>query len=566
MVVTGGKEEQKKGEGKGFAGLSSLVSDVDTTPPPAAKIEPAAAAPGAGHPAPQPAQPQPSQRQTYQEPAQPPSSGSSGGKWVLGIAAVIGVLWLIGQSDKSTTSPTPAYSPPAQTATPSYSPPPAEPQAPSRPQESMPPVGQNLVFSTAQIRYCLAEDIRMEGAKSALNNYIDSDVDRFNAMVADYNSRCGSFRYRSGALESARRDIEPYRSQLQAEGRSRFARPSTGSLSTPAPSRPAPDATVQAIQRKLNELGYDAGTADGLMGRGTRSAILAFQRDNGLVADGNPTAALLQLLTASRQVESQKTQQPTQPPTPSVAVAPPTYTPPTRAPPRQESTSVSSTEQSAIERACDSARRYSGPAVYQSCLNRELASLTSSGGRPDLSRATETERDAIERACDSARQYSGPGTYYNCLNRELSSLNASRGRPDISRASPSEQAAIERACSSARQYSGPGTYYNCLSREFSNLGASRGRPDISRFSSFEQAAIERACDSARQYSGPGTYYNCLSREISNLRSSGGAPDLSNLTSSVSAAVERACESSRQYSGPGTYYNCLRRELSSLGYR
>jgi hypothetical protein len=32
----------------------------------------------------------------------------------LGIAAVIGVLWLIGQSDKNTTSPAPAYSPPAQ--------------------------------------------------------------------------------------------------------------------------------------------------------------------------------------------------------------------------------------------------------------------------------------------------------------------------------------------------------------------------------------------------------------------------------------------------------------------
>lgn len=280
--MTGREEEQKKGEGKGFAGLSSLVSDVDTTPPPAAKVEPAAAAPGAGRPAPQPAQPQPSQRQTYQEPAQPPSSGSSGGKWVLGIAAVIGVLWLIGQSDKSTTSPTPAYSPPA------------EPQAPSRPQESMPPVGQDLVFSTAQIRYCLAEDIRMESAKSALNNYIESDVDRFNAMVADYNSRCGSFRYRSGALESARRDIEPYRSQLQAEGVNRFARsPSTGSLSEPAPSRAAPDATVQAAQQKLNELGYSAGTPDGLMGRGTRSAIIAFQQDRGLAATGVADQVLL---------------------------------------------------------------------------------------------------------------------------------------------------------------------------------------------------------------------------------------------------------------------------------
>ena len=302
------EENNKKNEGKGFAGLSSLVSDVDTTPPPPApKTESAGSTTSTGRPAAQTAQPQPqqpTQRQTYQEPPQP-SSGSSGGKWLLGIAAVVGLLWLIGQSNKPTSSPTPAYSPPAQSAAPSYSPP-AQPQAPSVPQESKPPVGQDLVFSTAQIQYCLAEDIRMEGAKAALNNYSDSDVDRFNAMVADYNSRCGSFRYRSGALESARRDVEPYRSQLQAEGRSRFARnPSTGSLSAPAPApaaapaRPAPDGTIQAMQRKLNELGYDAGSADGLMGTKTRSAIVAFQRDSGLSSDGRASVDLLAKLNSA---------------------------------------------------------------------------------------------------------------------------------------------------------------------------------------------------------------------------------------------------------------------------
>ena len=197
--MTGREEEQKKGEGKGFAGLSSLVSDVDTTPPaPAPKKEPAAAASGAGRPALQPAQPQPSQRQTYQEPLQLPSSSSSGGKWVLGIAAVMGVLWLIGQSDKNTTSPAPAYSPPAQTATPSYSPPPAEPQAPSHLQESMPPVGQNQVLSTAQIRYCLAEDIRLESAKSTIDNYIESDVDRFKALQKELPAALEDYRKATG--------------------------------------------------------------------------------------------------------------------------------------------------------------------------------------------------------------------------------------------------------------------------------------------------------------------------------------------------------------------------------
>ncbi len=292
------EDKDKKDESKGFSGLSSLVSDVDTSLPLAAKKEPTSTSGASSSPSPpasETAEPQPRQQQTYQEPPQP-SSGSSGGKWVIGIAAVIGVIWLIGQSNKPTTSSAPTYSSPAQSTAPSYSPP-TEPQAPTRPQESMPPAGQDLVFSTAQIRYCLAEDIRMEGVKSALNNYIDSDVDRFNAMVADYNSRCGSFRYRSGALESARRDIEPYRSQLQSEGMSRFVRsPSTDSLSVPPQTRTAPDATVQAVQRKLNELGYSAGTPDGMMGRGTRTAIIAFQQDRGLASTGVADHALLQQL------------------------------------------------------------------------------------------------------------------------------------------------------------------------------------------------------------------------------------------------------------------------------
>jgi hypothetical protein len=236
--VAAGEDGNKKKESKGFAGLSSLVSNVDTTPPPAPKKKPVGSAEPTARPTPQSAQPQPSQRQTYQEPAQPPSSGSSGGKWALGIAIVIGVLWLNGQSNKTTTtSPASAYSPSAQSTTPSYSPQ-ARPQAPSRPTESKPPVGQDLVFTREQIWYCLAEDIRMEGAKSALNNYSNYDVDRFNAMVADYNSRCSNFRYRRGSLESVRSSIEPYRSQLYFEGQQRMMRYSPQSSVFPPKTAP----------------------------------------------------------------------------------------------------------------------------------------------------------------------------------------------------------------------------------------------------------------------------------------------------------------------------------------
>ena len=302
MTVKKGESDRR--EGKGFAGLSSLVSEVDATAPASAKREAAGSDTSSGTEPPtasknaQP-EPQPARQQPDNAPPPPPSD-SSAGKWILGIGAVIGVLWLIGQAPKSPSPPAPSSSPSARNIAPLDSSAPAQPQAPSHPNETKPPVGQNLILSVAKIRYCLAEDIRMDGAKSALNNYSDSDVDRFNAMVADYNSRCGSFRYRSGALERARRDVEPYRSQLQAEGRRRFARASsTGSLSTPASTRSAADATVQAVQQKLNELGYNAGPVDGLMGRRTRSAIVAFQQDSDLQPDGHPGAGLLAKLNSA---------------------------------------------------------------------------------------------------------------------------------------------------------------------------------------------------------------------------------------------------------------------------
>ncbi|MCP5150352.1 MAG: peptidoglycan-binding protein [Chromatiales bacterium] len=67
-----------------------------------------------------------------------------------------------------------------------------------------------------------------------------------------------------------------------------------------APAHAAgPDPDLRAAQARLVELGFDAGTADGLMGRRTRSALRAFQADRGLSQTGELDAATRAALAAT---------------------------------------------------------------------------------------------------------------------------------------------------------------------------------------------------------------------------------------------------------------------------
>lgn len=319
----GGTDDQDRKDGtKGFAGLSSLVSDVDATVSEAgrnAEAPPHAASREATRTtAPQTSSPSPEPSPAYQPPPQP-SGGGSTGKWIAGIAVVVGLIWLASLSDKRTPSTSPTYTPAAETQsappmTPAWQPPSPAVQLSNRPTEEQPPVGNGLSLSMPQLRYCTAENIRLDAAKVVINSYSDTDIDRFNALVADYNSRCGQFRYRRGSLENARSEVEQHRSEIEAEGRARFSRASAPIASTDRlPEVPVakPDFTVQAIQRRLNKFGYDAGEEDGFAGEQTRAAISAFQRDESIAVDGKPSLELLERL--SKHVANPSRSNPTKP-------------------------------------------------------------------------------------------------------------------------------------------------------------------------------------------------------------------------------------------------------------
>ena len=116
----------------------------------------------------------------------------------------------------------------------------------------------------------------------------------------------------------------------EAQGLARQWRPAQAMAET-SPATPASTATsglseqelVAAIQENLNALGYNAGPADGAMGRRTRSAIRGFQLDQGLPIDGVPTEGLLASLRAARgSPQTESAAAPAPQPEPEIASAP----------------------------------------------------------------------------------------------------------------------------------------------------------------------------------------------------------------------------------------------------
>jgi len=212
---------------KGFAGLDSMVSDVEVPKPrpaPAPTPEPVRQQEAPTKPS---AEPKP----VYSPPK--PSGGGAGKWWAIGIGVVVLFSWLGGSDKKSSarSAPTPSYSAPSYSApapatAPAYIPPVYVPEpAPvyATNDEEMPPVGSGLALSRSQIRYCLSEKIRVTAWQVQVNEYSGTSVDAFNEAVRDYNSRCSNFRYRSGALESVRSEVEANSYALQLDGMNRAA-------------------------------------------------------------------------------------------------------------------------------------------------------------------------------------------------------------------------------------------------------------------------------------------------------------------------------------------------------
>ena len=213
------------GEARGFAGLSSLVSQIPDQPY-AKEQEGSTGSTVSGHGA-NAAKAGPAASPEPRAASKTPTAADFNPSMIVGallIAAIVGFAIWTEYGSKNAPSPqvVPRSSPPQ---TPSQPLRPNSPQIVPQPRaevtEERPPIGTDLVLSRPQLRYCLAEDIRLDEMRRLIDNTSNRQLNGFNSAVDDFNLRCSRFKYNKNTMETARTEVEARRLSLLSEARQR---------------------------------------------------------------------------------------------------------------------------------------------------------------------------------------------------------------------------------------------------------------------------------------------------------------------------------------------------------
>lgn len=82
--------------------------------------------------------------------------------------------------------------------------------------------GYGNVLSLPEIRYCLAEKIKMQAINERIDSTSDEQIDKYNAMIQEMNSKCGQYQYHENDLTIATNEVEPHRDELTKKALKEF--------------------------------------------------------------------------------------------------------------------------------------------------------------------------------------------------------------------------------------------------------------------------------------------------------------------------------------------------------
>jgi len=149
--------------------------------------------------------------------ALPQKAGSSregSGRWV--IFGILAAIWFVPIILNLQSHPEPVHQPTwATTVSPKI-----ETSSISDTSELVPAVGTGRSFSRGEIRYCLFQGERIDAARLRVDQSSAWQLDAFNQIVVDYNSRCSRFRYHQSDMDAVTAELAEKRAKLEYEGQS----------------------------------------------------------------------------------------------------------------------------------------------------------------------------------------------------------------------------------------------------------------------------------------------------------------------------------------------------------
>ena len=106
------------------------------------------------------------------------------------------------------------------------------------------------MFDAGQIRYCVAQNMRLSVQNKLVRSEVTQEVNRYNDMLGDYTLPCRNFKYERGELQRVLAALEADRAQIEAQAKIEWqaqredlpdeVRPARAPASAPRPRRVEP--------------------------------------------------------------------------------------------------------------------------------------------------------------------------------------------------------------------------------------------------------------------------------------------------------------------------------------
>ncbi len=239
-------------------------------------------------------------------------------EWLIGVAAVVGLVWLVtavnyGGSGPGPQPPDTLPSPkPSRPGAPPSSPETSQPRvpsvpAPAAPLESEPAPWGKTSLTLAELRWCAFQARRLDAASV----YLDTEraiarpaafsqaVSHLNELARKYKAACQNRHRFDRDATTTDREATNRQADLDATGRGWMEAILWPRGAPPAPRPPDLDDPefARVVQERLNALGFIVGVADGSFGPRSRAALSRFKRSRGLADDASIDEATLRALS-----------------------------------------------------------------------------------------------------------------------------------------------------------------------------------------------------------------------------------------------------------------------------